>query len=189
MTLLMGAAATPAGNHPKVAAMALSKHWVELPGALFSGEVNLMGTTSFSDSYAGQFMAPSGRLIVYVARSGSSIFASELHHLAQTAHGGPDNYTLVTVPHSWAQLVFVTSRITSDMRSLQAQGVELARWGPDPQSNKVTITLESYSEQAVRTLLQVAEREDPNGRLDPSVCAYQQINNILTLVNGTILTA
>lgn len=36
---------------------------------------------------------------------------------------------------------------------------------------------------------QVAEREDPNGMLDPSVCAYQQINNILTLVNGTILTA
>jgi hypothetical protein len=36
---------------------------------------------------------------------------------------------------------------------------------------------------------QVAEREDPNGKLDPSVCAYQQINNILTLVNGTILTA
>ena len=35
---------------------------------------------------------------------------------------------------------------------------------------------------------QVAEREDPNGQLDPSVCAYQQINDILTLVNGTILT-
>ena len=36
---------------------------------------------------------------------------------------------------------------------------------------------------------QVAEREDPDGKLDPSVCAYQQINNILSLVNGTILIA
>lgn len=151
--LLTGAAATPAGNHPTVAAMALSKHRVELPGVPFSGEVNLMGTASFSDSYAGQFMTPSGRLIVYLARSGSSVFASELHHLAQAAHNGPDNYTLMIVPHSWAQLVSVTSRITSDMRSLQAQGVELAQWGPDPQSNKVMITLESYSEQAVHTLL------------------------------------
>jgi hypothetical protein len=35
---------------------------------------------------------------------------------------------------------------------------------------------------------QVAEREDPNGQLDPSVCAYQQINNILRLVRGKILT-
>jgi hypothetical protein len=112
-----------------------------------------MGTASFSDSYAGQFMTPSGRLIVYLARSGSSVFVSELHQFAQTAHNGPDNYTLVTVRHSWAQLVSVTSRITSDMRSLQAQGVELAQWGPDPQSNRVTIIQESYSEQAVHTLL------------------------------------
>jgi hypothetical protein len=34
---------------------------------------------------------------------------------------------------------------------------------------------------------QVAEREDPDGQLDPSVCAYQQINNILRLVRGKIL--
>jgi hypothetical protein len=36
---------------------------------------------------------------------------------------------------------------------------------------------------------QVAEREDQNGQLDPSVCAHQQINNILALVNGVILMA
>ena len=147
---LMGAAGVTAGRQPKTAA----KHPAGSAAVPFSGEVNMMGhTRALIGSYAGQLRTRSGRLIVYVARSNPAAFTDELQDLALTARSRAGNYTVVTVRHSYAQLISVRNSITADMKSLQAQGVKLARWGPDPRSNKVQITLETYSKHAVRTLM------------------------------------
>ena len=36
--------------------------------------------------------------------------------------------------------------------------------------------------------IQTAVRENPDGSLDPSVCVYEKLPDMLTLVNGTIQT-
>lgn len=145
------AAAGPAGHQPKAAALQRLAASAVVP---FSSQVNTMGhTRAFIGSYAGQIRTRSGRLIVYVARSNPVAFTGELQHLARAPLSRTDNYTVVTVPHSYRQLMSVRDSLTAGMKSLQAQGVKLAQWGPDPASNKVQITLESYSKRAVGILM------------------------------------
>jgi hypothetical protein len=149
--LLMGASALASGTAAKASGNLRAAKPAGLAALTFASTVNSAGTDRFADSYAGQVRNSAGNLVVYVTRSRASAFASEMQHLAR-AQGISGGYTLVTVNHSWAQLAAMTDRITAEMKSLQAQGVELAQWGPDPQSNKVQITLESYSDHAAQTL-------------------------------------
>jgi hypothetical protein len=146
------AVAAPAGHAPKPAART---HQAALDAVPFSSVVNIMGhTRDLIGSYAGQLRTRSGRLIVYVARSNPAPFTGELAHLARAPHsraGGA--YTVVTVRHSYAQLMSVSASLTSAFKPLRAQGIRLAQWGPDPRSNKVQITLENYSKHAVRVLM------------------------------------
>lgn len=145
------AAAAPAGHPPKAAA---HRHQAGQAAAPFSSVVNTMGhTRAFIGSYAGQFRTRSGRLIVYVARPNPALFTGELQHLARAPHTHAGAYTVVTVRHSYAQLMSVVHNLSTGYKSLRAEGIKLAQWGPYPPSNKVQVFLETYSKRAVRTLL------------------------------------
>ncbi len=158
-TALALAAATVLAALPAAAAPAGHQHQAahrDRAGAAavpFSSVVNTMGhTRGLINSYAGQFRTRSGRLIVYVARSNPALFTGELARLARAPHSRAGAYTVVTVRHSYAQLMSVTDSLLSAFEPLRAQGIRMAQWGPDPRSNKVQITLEAYSKRAVRVL-------------------------------------
>ena len=145
------AAAAPAGRPPKAVART---HQLALAAVPFSSDVNTVGhTPALIGSYAGQSRTRSGRLIVYVARSNPGLFTGELQHLTRAPHIRAEAYTVVIVRHSYAQLMSTVQRLSAGYRSLRAQGIKMAQWGPDPVSNKVQIFLQTYSKHAVRTLL------------------------------------
>ncbi len=117
----------------------------------FATTVETLGSTRFQEGYGGQGVSPSGYPVVYVVAGHGAGFLSALRGEAASA-GGAD-YAVAYVPHSWAQLNSLTMRIASQEKTWRQRGIELAKWGADPASSKVTIHLRSYSAAAGRALL------------------------------------
>lgn len=117
----------------------------------FTNDVATLGTSTYADNYAGEMMSPTGQLIVYTVASGNQAFLDAMRKAASST--GTSGYAVVPVGHSWAELDRLTQRIAGDAAQLQQQGIEPVEWGPDPASNKVVVSLESYSPAAEQALI------------------------------------
>jgi hypothetical protein len=152
--LWMGSTPAGAGN---TQASSNGKQAHELKGEFlpqpFDSIINVLGATKYADAYAGETTTRSGHLIIYIVRAKAMSFVDALHGAAAARHAETSSYSLVPVQHSWAQLNNLTSRIFADFPRLTASGIKLAQWGPDPVSNRVSITLQAYSSSIERELV------------------------------------
>jgi hypothetical protein len=106
----------------------------------------------FPNAYGGLEVSLSGHTIVYVVASKGSAFLKALR--SEASHYPGQHYTVVDVRHSWAQLEDLTSnKITQDEPGWRAKGIRLARWGPEPATNKVLIQLRDPSARATQALV------------------------------------
>jgi hypothetical protein len=116
--------------------------------------VETLGTTKFQKAYGGHETSPSGHLaVLYVVRGATqaAAFLSAVHD--EATRSGRAEYEVAYVPHSFAQLEALTSKIAGDGSRWQARGIKLAEWGPDAASSKVVIRLRSYTAAAAREVL------------------------------------
>lgn len=117
----------------------------------FTNDVATLGTSTYATNYAGEAMSPAGQLIVYSVPSGDETFLNAMRNAAASTR--TSGYVVVPVGHSWAEMDGLTQRIARDNGWLRQQGVQLAEWGPDPASNKVVLSLRSYSQSAEQALI------------------------------------
>lgn len=124
------------------------------PAISLATRVAKLGTTKFPSAYGGHETSPSGHLaVLYVVRGAAHAAAFVSAVREEAAHGPEADFEVADVPHSWAQLNALTTRIAQDGPRWRARGIELARWGPDAASSKVVITLRSHTAAAGRELL------------------------------------
>jgi hypothetical protein len=119
---------------------------------LFSTKVATLGATAkFVSGYGGQINSATGGVaVLYVVRGHEAGLLAAVRGHADAADAG---YRVVYVPHSWALLEALTTKIARQVPRWRARGIELAKWGPDPATSKVVIWLRAYSPAAARQLL------------------------------------
>jgi hypothetical protein len=132
-------------------ANAMPRPAAKAPPQTFPDAVAAIGTTKFQDAYGGQETTPSGRLVIYVVAAHGASLVSAIH--SEAAHSAGSEYSVAYVPHSWAQLNALTTTIAQQEPRWRAAGIQLARWGPDAASSKVTIDLRAYTATAAGELL------------------------------------
>lgn len=109
----------------------------------FGGAVNTMAEQRFPEVYAGvqSCRDPSAVTVVFVVRGRDiSSFRAALDEL-KAVEGPGNDYRIVPVAHSYADLDRMTMKIAADSDALEKAGIHLASWGPNYDSNKVEITL------------------------------------------------
>ena len=122
--------------------------------------VQNLGATTYQDVYGGMTVSPTtqetdvpSHITIYIvaAAADTAQFLSDIQSAAAAASNAT-SYSTVDVAHTWAQLNALTMTIASSRDTWNNQGVDLVMWGPDPSSNKVIITLESYTPTAAQAL-------------------------------------
>ena len=118
---------------------------------LFSTTVATLGATAkFESGYGGQINAATGGVaVLYVVRGHAAGLLAAMRGEADAADAG---YRVVYVPHSWAVLEALTTKIAQQVPRWRARGIELAKWGPDPAASKVVVWLRAYSPAAAQQL-------------------------------------
>lgn len=101
-----------------------------------AAQVQERGERQFPDVFAGdELTRQQSHLVVYL---------TTLEPATEATIRGPlpaDEVSFQQVTHSWAWLMNLEHSISNDANSLRGQGVQLASWGPDPATNKETITV------------------------------------------------
>lgn len=114
--------------------------------------VNALGLSHYRASFGGVRVTPSGKLIVYAVRNQSASFLKAISDfLARPANTAVD-YSVVTVRHSWAQLLAEENQIARDWKQLTGRGVLISEMWPDPATNKILVTLRYSGSRAVTVL-------------------------------------
>lgn len=85
----------------------------KLPPPRFADEISGTDAAKYPKAFAGIVVGPRGMLTIYVVRSKAAAFADAIRRQASASHRGTSDYRLVSVPHSWAQLLAVTARINT----------------------------------------------------------------------------
>jgi hypothetical protein len=123
--------------------------------------VQNLGATTFRDAYGGMTVSPTrdetavpSHITIYVVAKATNAaqFLSAIRKAAATAGGRATSYSIVDVRHSFAQLYALTLKMAQQRDAWLRRGVNLQMWGPDPSTNKVAISLKSYSRAADQSL-------------------------------------
>jgi hypothetical protein len=156
----MGATAATAGSQ----AAPLSKRppvTATPPPLTLQDVVQNLGATAYRDAYGGmtvsrttQETAVPSHITIYVvaAASDATQFLSAIRKAAATAGGRATSYSIIDVRHSFAQLYALTLKMARQRDTWRDRSINLQMWGPDPATNKVAVSLESYSSAAARSL-------------------------------------
>ena len=137
---------TPASKSPPTV--------VTPPPLTLQDVVQNLGATTYQDAYGGmtvspatQETAPPSHITIYVVATvpDAAQFLTAIQNAAATPGGRSTSYSVVDVAHSWAQLNALTLQIAQQHSTLLDRGIDLAMVGPDPSTNKVAISLKSYT--------------------------------------------
>ena len=148
-----GSQAAPLSKRPPVAATP--------PPLTLQDVVQNLGATTYRDAYGGmtvsrttQETAVPSHITIYVvaAASDATRFLSAIRKAAATPGGRATSYSIVDVRHSFAQLYALTLKMARQRDTWRDRSINLEMWGPDPTTNKVAVSLESYSSAAARSL-------------------------------------
>lgn len=90
----------------------------------------------FPQSYGGTWGESDGTENVYVVRSGLKEFADALEAAAGPREGG---YRVIPVARALSELDALRDKITEEADAIEAAGIELVSWGPEPRSNTVRV--------------------------------------------------
>lgn len=104
---------------------------------LFAGEVETLGVEQYPATFAGATLEPTGVTDVYAVAASDAKLVSAVNAL--DTHGYP--VTVVAVKRSYSQLMSITAKLLRAHSHLQAKGIDLAQFGPDPASGTVEVTL------------------------------------------------
>ncbi len=140
-----------ASRNPSAKGKLAAKTAVSRPlTTLFSTTVATLGATAkFQSGYGGQINSATGGVaVLYVVRGHEARLLAAVRGRAAADPG----YRVVYVPHTWAQLETLTTKIARQVPRWRARGIELAKWGPDPAASKVVIWLRAYSAAAAQQL-------------------------------------
>jgi hypothetical protein len=148
-----GSQAAPLSKRPPVTATP--------PPLTLQDVVQNLGATTYRDAYGGmtvsrttQETAVPSHITIYVvaAASDATRFLSAIRKAAATPGGRATSYSIVDVRHSFAQLYALTLKMARQRDTWRDRSINLEMWGPDPTTNKVAVSLESYSSAAARSL-------------------------------------
>ena len=123
------------------------------PGVNFSATVEQLADR-FPDAFGGvRTTAGSGETAAPTAATVYVVAAHAAPFLAALRSASPlSSYEVVDVRHPFAQLTSVMNQIAAADSRWQAQGVRLARYGPDVAINKVQVSLSVYTPAAAKAL-------------------------------------
>jgi hypothetical protein len=116
-----------------------------------------LGETQYPDAYGGLTARLTGpdesraiKMTIYVAATGAGPFLAAVHE--QSAQSPDTHYTVVRVPHTWAELNALALKIEDAKDQWRARGVHLSAADPDAPASKVIVTLLAYSTAAANAL-------------------------------------
>lgn len=104
---------------------------------LFADEVETLGVKQYPATFAGATLKPSGVTVVYAVAASDAKLVSAVQAL--NTHGYP--VQVVAVQRSYSQLMAISDKLFRAHSHLQAEGINLSEWGPDPKSGTVAVTL------------------------------------------------
>jgi hypothetical protein len=134
---------------------------VKPPPLTLQDIVQNLGATTYQDAYGGMTVSPTTQetgvpghitIDVVAAAPDAAQFLSAIRTAAATPGASQTSYSVVDVPHSFAQLYALTLKMAQQRSTWRSRGISLEMWGPDPSSGKVAITLDSYTSAAAQSL-------------------------------------
>jgi hypothetical protein len=148
-----GSQATPLSKSPR----ATAAH----PPLTLQDIVQKLGAATYQDAYGGMTVSPTrqetavpSHITIYVvaAAPDAAHFLSAIRNAAATPGGRATSYSIVDVRHSFAQLYALTLKMAKQRGTWLHRGINLQMWGPDPSTNKVSVSVERYSSGAAQSL-------------------------------------
>ena len=118
------------------------------------GVVARLGETEYPEAYGGLTVRLTGpgalTMTIYVVAARAGPFLAAVREHAERSPATA--YTVVHVPHPWAELAALAQQIEDARRQWRARGVHLGTADPDPAASKVIVTVANYDPAAVRAL-------------------------------------
>jgi hypothetical protein len=123
--------------------------------------VQKLGATTYQNAYGGMTVSPTrqetavpSHITIYVvaAAPDATHFLSAIRNAAATPGGRATSYSIVDVRHSFAQLYALTLKMAQQRDMWLRRGINLQMWGPDASTNKVAVSLKSYTSAAAQSL-------------------------------------
>jgi hypothetical protein len=104
---------------------------------LFASEVETLGVKQYPATFAGATLKPSGVTVVYAVAATDAGLVSAVQALNTQKYP----VQVVAVKRSYSQLNAIADKLFRAYSHLQAEGIKLSEFGPDPASGTVTVTL------------------------------------------------
>lgn len=146
---------------------------------LFADEVETLGVEHYPATFAGATLEPTGVTDVYAVAASDAKLVSAVNAL--NTHGYL--VTVVAVKRSYSQLMSISAKLQRAHSHLQAKGINLVQFGPDPASGTVKVTLLKPTASGMSALAsaQGAPVTSSNYRDEASAVLKQQAGAGITL--------
>ena len=113
-----------------------------------------LGQTQFPDAYGGLTVrltaAGTITMMIYVVDARAEPFLAAIGE--QSACSPATQYTIVHIPHTWAELDALAGAIEGAKGQWRARGIHIGTAAPDAAVSKVIVTLRTYRPAAAATL-------------------------------------
>lgn len=119
----------------------------------FAEKAQQLGTAKFATSFAGARLA-ARKLDIYVVAAKATAF---LHAVAAADKGGI-RYTVISVPHSYADQMATLNWLTRNTTTLARQGIRLNTWAPSPAADAVQAQLRAPASRQLEHLASTIAR-------------------------------
>lgn len=146
---------------------------------LFASEVETLGVGHYPATFAGATLEPTRVTDVYAVAASDARLVRAVKAL--DTHRYP--VRVVAVSRSYSQLMSISARLLRAYSRLQAKGIDLTQFGPDPASGTVTVTLRKPTASGMSALAfaQGAPVTSSNYRDEASAVLKEQAGAGITL--------
>lgn len=145
---------------------------------LFASEVETLGVEHYPTAFAGATLEPTGVTDVYAVTASAKLVSAVN---ALNTHGYP--VKVVAVKRSYSKLMSISAKLWRAHSHLQAMGINLTQFGPDPASGTVKVTLRKPTASGMSALASArgAAVTSSNYRDEASAVLKQQAGAGITL--------
>lgn len=146
---------------------------------LFASQVETLGVEQYPTTFAGATLEPTGVTDVYAVAASDAGLVSAVKAL--DTQGYP--VKVIAVNRSYSQLMAISDKLLRAYSHLQAEGINLTQFGPDPSSGTVAVTLREPTASGMSALAsaQGAPVASSNYRNEASALLQREAGTGITL--------
>jgi Trypsin len=146
---------------------------------LFASQVETLGVEQYPATFAGATLEPTGVTDVYAVAASDAGLVSAVEAL--DTQGYP--VKVIAVNRSYSQLMAISDKLLGAYSHLQAKGISLSEFGPDPSSGTVTVTVQkpTASDMSALASARGAPVTSSNYNDEASAVLKQQVGAGITL--------